>query len=77
MFGVLLWLTASFLFRVYLHFFNSYSQTYGCLGAAMILLLWFYVTGFVFLVGGEINAQIEHAAARHGHPEAKPQARKL
>ncbi|PYV94011.1 MAG: ribonuclease BN [Acidobacteria bacterium] len=70
-FGVLLWLTASFLFRVYLHFFNSYSQTYGSLGAAMILLVWFYVTGFAFLVGGQINAQIEHAAARHGHPEAK------
>ncbi len=43
----------------------------GPWGAAMILLLWFYVTGFAFLVGGEINAQIEHAAARHGHPEAK------
>ncbi len=28
----LLWLTASFLFRVYLHFFNSYSQTYRSLG---------------------------------------------
>jgi len=75
-FGVLLWLTASFLFRVYLHFFNSYSQTYGSLGAEMILLLWFYVTGFAFLVGGEINAQIEHTAACHGH-RAKPQARKL
>jgi len=59
-----------------LHFFNSYSQTYGSLGAEMILLLWFYVTGFAFLVGGEINAQIEHAAACHGH-RAKPQARKL
>jgi membrane protein len=69
--GVLLWLIASLLFRLYLHFFNSYSQTYGSLGAAMILLVWFYVTGFSFLVGGEINAQIEHAAARHGHPEAK------
>ena len=51
MFGVLPWLTALFLFRVYLHFFNSYSQTYGSLGAAMILLLWFYVTGFAFLGG--------------------------
>jgi membrane protein len=70
-FGVLLWLAASFGFRVYLHFFDSYSKTYGSLGAAMILLVWFYVTGFAFLVGGEINAQIEHAAARHGHPEAK------
>ena len=48
MFGVLLWLTASFLFRVYLHFFNSYSQTYGSLGVEMILLLWFYVTGSLF-----------------------------
>jgi membrane protein len=69
--GVLLWIAASFGFRAYLHFFNSYSKTYGSLGAVMILLFWLYVTGFAFLVGGEINAQIEHAAARRGHPEAK------
>lgn len=69
--GVLLWIAASFGFRVYLHFFNTYSKTYGSLGAVMILLMWLYVTGFAFLIGGEINAQIEHAAALHGHPEAK------
>jgi membrane protein len=69
--GVLLWVTATFAFRGYLHFFNSYSKTYGSLGAAMILLMWLYITGFAFLIGGEINAQIEHAAARQGHPEAK------
>jgi membrane protein len=69
--GVLLWIAASAAFRVYLHFFNSYSRTYGSLGAAMILLMWLYITGFAFLIGGEINAQIEHAAARRGHPEAK------
>lgn len=70
-FGVLLWITASFAFRAYLHFFNTYSRTYGSLGAVMILLMWLYVTGFAFLLGGEINAQIEHAAAKRGHPEAK------
>ncbi len=70
-FGVLIWIAASFGFRLYLHFFNSYSRTYGSLGAVMILLMWLYVTGFSFLVGGEVNAQIEHAAARRGHPEAK------
>jgi len=37
----------------------------------MILMLWFYVTGLAFLVGGQINATIEHAAAEQGHPEAK------
>jgi membrane protein len=71
LFGVLLWSAASFGFRAYLHFFNTYSKTYGSLGAVIILLVWFYVTGLAFLAGGEINAQIEHAAAEHGHPEAK------
>jgi membrane protein len=70
-FGVLLWIAASFAFRAYLHFFNTYSRTYGSLGAVMILMMWLYVTGFAFLLGGEINAKIEHAAARRGHPEAK------
>ena len=69
--GVLLWVAASFGFRTYLHFFNSYSKTYGSLGAAIILLMWLYITGLAFLIGGEVNAQIEHAAALRGHPEAK------
>jgi membrane protein len=69
--GVLLWLAASWAFRAYLHFFNTYSRTYGSLGAVMILLMWLYVTGLAFLIGGEINADIEHAAALRGHPEAK------
>ncbi|MBV9573070.1 MAG: YihY/virulence factor BrkB family protein [Acidobacteriales bacterium] len=74
--GVLLWIVASFAIRAYLHFFNTYSKTYGSLGAVIILLLWLYVTGFAFLIGGEINAKIEHAAAKHGHPEAKEAGQK-
>src|ERR1700690_634629 len=60
-FGVFLWLLGSIGFRVYLHFFNTYSASYGSLGAIMILLVWLYVTGFAFLIGGEINAEIERA----------------
>jgi membrane protein len=71
LFGVILWLAASLGFRVYLHFFNSYGRTYGSLGAAIALLIWLYVTGFAILLGGLINAKIEHAAAKNGHPEAK------
>ena len=75
--GVLLWLGLSFAFREYLHFFNSYSKTYGSLGAVIILLMWFYVTSLGFLVGGEINSEIEHAAAERGHPEAKAEGEKV
>ena len=74
--GVLVWAAASATLRAYLHFFNSYSQTYGSLGAVMILMLWFYITGLAFLVGAQINSTIEHAAAEHGHPEAKARGRK-
>ena len=75
--GVFLWLACSFGFRAYLHFSNSYTKTYGSLGAVIILLLWFYMTGLAFLIGGHINAQIEHAAAERGHPEAKLPGRKV
>jgi len=75
--GVVLWFICSIGFRVYLHFFNTYSKTYGSLGAVIILLLWFYVTGLVFMVGGEINAAIENAAAERGHPEAKQEGEKV
>jgi membrane protein len=62
LFGALIWLAASLGFRVYLHFFNTYTETYGSLGALMILVVWLYVTGLAFLVGGQINAEIAHAA---------------
>ena len=60
--GVLLWLATSIGFRIYLHYFNTYTATYGSLGALAILLVWLYVTGLAFLMGGEVNAQIERAA---------------
>ncbi|HEX4320119.1 MAG TPA: YihY/virulence factor BrkB family protein [Acidobacteriaceae bacterium] len=60
--GILAWLLASMGLRIYLHFFNSYSITYGSLGAVIILLTWFYITGLMLLVGAEINRQIEVAA---------------
>lgn len=75
--GVILWLLVSFLFGSYLNFYNTYSMVYGSLGAVIILLLWFYLTGVTILIGGEVNALIEQAAARAGDPEAKAAGEKL
>lgn len=71
--GVVLWLLVSFAFRIYLHFFNSYSVTYGSLGALIILMLWFYFTGAAILIGGEVNAEIECAAKPFAHHKHSPQ----
>jgi membrane protein len=62
-FGASVWLVVSVGFRMYLHFFNSYTDLYGSLGAVMVLLAWLYLTGLAFLVGGEINAEIDRVVA--------------
>lgn len=74
--GVVLWLLVSLGFRIYLHYFNSYNATYGSLGAVIILMLWLYFTGAAVLIGGEVNSEIEHAAAKQGDPEAKEKGEK-
>ena len=61
--GIFGWILASLGFRAYLYFFNTFSLTYGSLGAVIILLTWFYITGLMLLLGAEINAEIEAAAA--------------
>jgi membrane protein len=76
MLGIVGWLLASLGFRMYLHFFNSYSVTYGSLGAVVILLMWFYITGLMLLLGAEFNSELEAAAVEarlaREKAEAKP-----
>lgn len=60
--GVAGWLLASIGFRIDLHYFNSYSVTYGSLGAVIILLMWLYISGLMLLLGAEFNSELEAAA---------------
>jgi membrane protein len=62
--GIVAWLAASIGFRIYLDYFNSFSVTYGSLGAVIILLTWFYITGLMLLAGAEIDSEIEAAVVR-------------
>jgi membrane protein len=61
-FAVISLVFASLLFSLYLRFAPDYSATYGSLGAVVVLMLWLYLMGAVILIGGEINAEIAHAA---------------
>ena len=54
------WMIASAGFSIYATNFGSYTETYGTLGAVVLLLFWFYLTGFSIILGAEINAEMEH-----------------
>lgn len=58
------WIIGSLAFSVYVAYSNSYSATYGSLGAVVVVLTWFYITVLIMLVGGELNAQLEFQTAR-------------
>jgi membrane protein len=70
--GAALWVAVSLALKIYLHYFDRYGATYGSLGAVIVLLLWFYVSGASLMFGAKINSVIEDAAAAaEGDPEAK------
>jgi membrane protein len=75
--ATLLWIGASLGLQMYIRVAGSFAETYGALGGAMVILLWLYVSGIAILVGGEMNAEIEHASPEGKQPgEKKPGARR-
>ncbi|MGH2316751.1 YihY/virulence factor BrkB family protein [Planococcus sp. SE5232] len=64
--ATVLWQVVSFGFSIYVANFGSYSATYGSLGGLIVLMLWFFLTGLILVIGAEINAILhrrKHAKA--------------
>ena len=61
--GTALWLLLTWAFSLYAENFGSYDRTYGAIGGVIVLMTWFYISGLVFIVGGELNALLEQASA--------------
>ena len=57
--ATVLWLVASIGFAIYAQNFGSYNKTYGVLGAIVVLMVWLFISAYVVLIGGEINAEME------------------
>jgi membrane protein len=78
--AVILFLLASGGLRLYLAYFHVYSTTYGSVGAVILLLTWFYMTGFAILMGGEVNSEIGNEISRQKalrEGKETPQERRL
>lgn len=63
--AIMLWVLAALLFNYYLRSFASFSRTYGALGTAVVLLTYMYWSGFIFLLGGEVDATRSRLRRRH------------
>jgi len=61
--ATMLWLLLTWGFSFYAETFGSYDKTYGAIGGVIVLMTWLYISGFVFILGGEVNAVLEHASA--------------
>ncbi|EXF47005.1 ribonuclease BN [Pseudomonas sp. BAY1663] len=69
--AVIVWIVASIGFGIYVQNFGNYDATYGSIGAIIVLLLYFYISAAVLLLGAELNAVIEHASAEGKDPGDK------
>jgi membrane protein len=72
LFAALTWLVLTWAFGIYVGRFTNYHATYGSLGAVVALLTWMYLSAYAFIVGAELNSEIEHQTAKDsttGSPE--------
>jgi membrane protein len=60
--STLLWLLTTWGFTKYVEHFGRFNVTYGSIGGVVVLMVWLYLTGLVFLFGGEVNAVVEHTS---------------
>jgi membrane protein len=74
--GLALWLLMSYGLQTYLRHYDRYAATYGPLGAGIVLLLWFYFSGIVFLVGAEVNAIVEKEVGNLVPPDREARLRR-
>jgi membrane protein len=71
--STILWMMASSGFRIFLRNFGAYNKTYGSLAAVVILMVWLWISGLIFLLGAEINSLMK----RIDHDDAPRRVRLL
>lgn len=61
--ATVLWIGGSIGFSYYVANFGSYNETYGSVGAVVVLQMWFYLCAYVVMLGAELNSELEHQTA--------------
>jgi len=69
--STVLWMLASSAFRIFLRNFGTYNKTYGSLAALVILMVWLYISGLIFLLGAEINSLMKRIEDEDSPPRVR------
>jgi len=60
--GCLVWIAASASFALFVGNFNYFNQSFGTLAGVVVLLMWFWISAYIILMGAELNAELEAQA---------------
>jgi membrane protein len=63
-FTAVTWVLLTLGFGYYVTSLTDYNATYGSLGAVIALLTWMYLSAYVFVIGAQLNSEIEHQTAK-------------
>lgn len=74
-FGALVFMLASWCFRLYVANFGHYDKVYGSLGGVMMALFWLYISSMVLLVAAEMNRIVDYATIRYDQNQRRDQSR--
>ncbi len=66
----MLWLAGSVGFSIYTANFGKYNETYGALGAIVVVMLWLWLGALAVIVGAEVNAEVSRPAGAEPDPSA-------
>lgn len=66
LFATVAWILGTLAFGYYVSNFGNYSKTYGSIGGVIVLMLWLYITGFILIIGAEVNAIFHHRKVAKG-----------
>lgn len=66
LFATVIWILGTLAFGFYVSNFGNYSKTYGSIGGVIVLMLWLYITGFILILGAEVNAIFHHRKVAKG-----------
>ncbi len=70
LFAAMGWVGASVGFSIYLRNFGTYNEVYGSIGAVIVMLIWLFISAYLVLLGGALNAELARAHRdKSAHPE--------